>query len=85
MELNPRALGYTIATIAGGFWLIFMGLSLLFGWFTNYVELLGAFHPWWSNSFSGLITIVIEHIVCGFIAGWIFALLYNHFLKKRMK
>ena len=77
--LNSKALGYAVAVFAGGLWLVLMGLSLLSGIGEMTLTTLGSYHPFFSYSWTGLVIIVVENLICGFILGWIFAWLYNKF------
>lgn len=80
--LNSKALGLALSVLAGGFWFLMMGFSLLFGIGERTVMTLGSYHPLFSYSFGGLIIIVIEHLIGGFIVGVIFAKLYNRFANR---
>ena len=82
MELNPKALGYALGVLLGGFWLIAMGFSLLTGVGRTTISILGGLHPFFTYSWSGFAVVTVEHLVAGFIIGWIFATLYNKFLKS---
>jgi len=82
MQLNSKALGLAAAIFAGACWLLMIGFSLLTGIGETTVTIIGAFHPFFSYSWSGLVIIVIEHLIGGFIVGWIFAWLYNKLLPK---
>ncbi|MBI5401688.1 hypothetical protein HZB05_02570 [Candidatus Wolfebacteria bacterium] len=77
--LNSKAFGSALGILAGGFWFLMMGFSLLTGMGERTVVALGSFHPFFGYSFGGLIIIVIEHLIGGFIIGAIFAKLYNKF------
>lgn len=81
MQLNSKALGYAVAVFTGSLWLILMGISLLTGIGELTITTLGSFHPFFSYSWIGLVVIVVEHLVGGFILGWVFAWLYNEFSK----
>ena len=81
MQLNPKALGLTAGVLGGAFWLVAMMLSLLTGFGEQTLTTLGSWHPFFSYSMGGMVVIVIEHFVAGFIAGWIFAAVYNKFNK----
>lgn len=82
MQLNPKALGYTIAIISGAFWFLAMTCSLITGIGKITMTTIGSFHPFFTYSWAGMVIIVIESLICGFIVGWIFAWLYNKFLIK---
>lgn len=81
MNLNPKALGLTAAILASACWFLAMVFSLLTGIGTITLTTIGSFHPFFSYSWAGMIIIVIEHLIAGFIVGWIFAWLYNKLLK----
>ena len=80
--LNSKALGLALSVLAGGVWFLMMGFSLLSGMGERTVMALGSYHPFFSYSFGGLIIIVIEHLIGGFIVGVIFAKLYNRFVNR---
>jgi len=80
MQLNPKALGLTVAILSGAFWFLAMIFSLLTGIGEVTLTTIGAFHPFFSYSWAGMIIIVIEHLIAGFIVGWIFAKVYNKLL-----
>ena len=80
MQLNPKALGLTVAILSGAFWFLAMTFSLLTGIGEVTLTTIGAFHPFFSYSWAGMIIIVIEHLIAGFIVGWIFAKVYNKLL-----
>jgi len=81
MQLNPKALGYTAAIFAGAYWFLAMTFSLLTGIGAITLTTLGSFHPFFSYSWQGMIIIMIEHLIGGYVAGWIFAWLYNRLLR----
>ena len=79
MKLNSKAFSMTVGTLAGAWWLLAMGFSLLTGIGVRTISTLGGFHPWFSYSWTGLVWMVASHLVGGFLAGWLFAALYNKF------
>lgn len=81
MKLDPKAFGLTIAIISSLFWLILMTVSLLTGFLQTTVIGIGTLHPFFVYSWTGLIYMVVQHFICGFIGGWLFALLYNKLAK----
>ncbi|MCX6813801.1 MAG: hypothetical protein NT078_01035 [Candidatus Azambacteria bacterium] len=81
MQLNSKALGLTVGVVSGAFWLVAMLFSLLTSFGEQTLTTWGSWHPFFSYSLAGMIVIVIEHLVVGFIAGWIFATVYNKFNK----
>jgi hypothetical protein len=84
MQLNPKALGLTAAILSGGCWLLMMVVSLLTGIGEMTLRVLGSWHwhPFFSYTWGGMVIIVIEHLIGGFIAGYIFAVVYNKLLPK---
>ncbi|MDP3999309.1 MAG: hypothetical protein Q8P76_01785 [bacterium] len=82
MELKPKALGLTVGLLSGAGWLVMMGVSLLTGFGTRTLHTFGSFHPWFSYSWTGLVWMVILHLVAGYVLGLIFASVYNWALKK---
>jgi len=81
MQLNPKALATATAIFLALIWLVVMGFSLLTGVGKTTVNTLGGMHPYYGYSWGGLIVIVIEHLICGYVLGWVFAKLYNKYLK----
>ncbi len=79
MQLNSKAFGYATAVLIGGFWLVAMGFSLLTGIGHTTISILGGLHPFFHYSWGGLVVIVIQHSIGGFILGWLFGWLYNKF------
>ena len=82
MKLNAKAFGLAIAIFGGAFWLIAMAISLLTGFGKETLTTWGSWHPFFTYSWNGLIVMVIEHFIGGFILGGIFAWLYNKLSSK---
>ena len=82
MQLQPRALGLAVAIFTGAVWFLAMVLSLLSGIGEVTLTTIGSFHPFFSYSWGGMVIIVIEHLIGGFICGWIFAWLYNRLIAR---
>lgn len=81
MQLNPKAFGLAVAIISAAGWFLLMSFSLLTRIGDITMTTLGAFHPFFTYSWGGMIVLVIEHLIGGFILGWIFAWLYNRLAK----
>lgn len=79
MTLNPKALGLTLAIVAGGGWFLVMTFSLLTGVGDAFVAAWGIKHPFFSYTWGGMVMMVIQHLIYGFVGGWILARLYNRF------
>ena len=80
-QLSPKALGLASAILCGAFWFLAMVFSLLTRIGEITLTTIGSFHPFFNYSWGGMVIIVIEHLIGGFIVCWIFAWLYNKFLK----
>ncbi len=80
--LNKKAFGTAVAVFNALFWLITMFFSLVTGIGEITLSTIGSFFPFFSYSWLGLVTIVVEHILLGFIGGWTFAWFYNKFNKS---
>lgn len=80
-NLNPRALGLTIGLLTAIGWFLALSFSLLTGIGEITLTTLGSFHPFFSYDWMGMIIVVVEHLIGGFIAGWIFARVYNGLAK----
>lgn len=79
MKLNAKAWGMTVGTMAGAWWLLAMGFSLLTGFGARTLSTLGSYHLWFSYSWGGLVWMVVAHLAAGMAGGWVFASLYNKF------
>ncbi|MCX6702268.1 MAG: hypothetical protein NTW60_00095 [Candidatus Wolfebacteria bacterium] len=80
--LNPKALGCALSVLAGGFWFLVMTFSLLADYWMRPITTLGPLHPFFSFTWMGMVIIVIEHLIGGFIVGWLFAKVYNKFARS---
>ena len=83
MSLNPKALGMALGALQGLVWFALMTLSLLSGIGIRTLTTIGSFHPFFSYSWGGMIVAVIEHLIIGYVLGWLLAKLYNNFLKQK--
>ena len=82
MKLNAKALGLTVGLFGGIFWLAAMAISLSTGFGKETLTTWGSWHPYFTYSWAGMIVIVVEHFIAGFISGGIFAWLYNKLSSK---
>ncbi len=82
MQLSAKAFGLAVAIFGSAFWLIAMAISLLNGFGKETLTTWGSWHPYFSYSWAGMIVMMIEHFVAGFIGGGIFAWLYNKLSSK---
>lgn len=80
LSLNPKALGLTLGMLAGAGWFLLMAFSLTTGAGQLAVSFLGPLHPFFRYDWVGAVIMAVEHFIYGFIAGWIFARLYNALL-----
>ena len=81
MQWSPKTLGMTLGLLAGGAWLIIMGLSLTTGFLDQTVQSVGGLHPGFSYSWNGLWWVVAMHLVGGFVLGYAIGWIYNKFNK----
>ncbi len=80
MKLNELAFAYA-SGIFGGVWVfLMMAFSLLTGRVSDLMARAAALH-WASYSWGGALLMLAEHAVAWFILGWLFAWLYNLFVK----
>ena len=87
MKLNPKALGIAFAILGGIAWFIIMSCSLLFDRcpLHSTVRIFGPVHPFFYFSWWGMLITITEHLVGGFIIGWLFAWCYNKLVDKFTK
>ena len=78
-KLDAKALGYSLAVLAGLSMLLF-GIFGILGWYSGAVSSMQQWHLFFSLSFLGIIAGVIEASVWGFINGWLIAYFYNRFV-----
>lgn len=81
MQLNSKALGLTIGTLAGGWWLVVMTLSLTTGVLDQTLQVVGGLHPGFSYTWNGALWMAVMHLAGGFVGGWLFAEVYNRYSK----
>jgi hypothetical protein len=84
MKLDQNAFSLASAILAGAFWLVVMSFSLITGVGYRTVNTMGSFHPFFTYSWLGMITMVIEHLIIGYILGWFFVWFYNKLLTKKV-
>lgn len=84
MQLDSKALGLAMAIFSAGGWLVIMTVSLLTGVGDMTLKGIGSLHPFFSYSWGGMVIMVIEHLIGGFIVGWLLVWLYNKFLPKKV-
>jgi len=81
MQLDKIALAWAVAIFDGVAVFLMMAFSLLTGRVSFVLSRVASLH-WTSYSWTGALVMAIEHIVVGFILGWVFAWLYNLFVKE---
>lgn len=81
MQLNSKAFGLSVGILSGVSWLLAMGFSLLTGIGVRTLSTIGSYHPWFSYSWNGAVMMAALHLVGGFLAGLVFAALYNKLAK----
>ncbi len=75
--MNPKNLGLSLAIVSGGFWFVAMTLALTTGIGDVTVKGVGALHPWFDFSWIGMVVMVAQHLIGGFILGYAIAWVYN--------
>ena len=81
MQLDKIALAWAVAIFDGAAVFLMMTFSLLTGRVSYVMSRAAALH-WASYSWVGALVMAIEHVIGGFILGWIFAWFYNLFVKE---
>lgn len=81
MKLHQLAFAYTVAIFDGLAVFLIMAYSLLLNKANVAIARVATLH-WANYSWSGAILMLIEHLICGFILGWLFAWVYNRFVKE---
>jgi hypothetical protein len=81
MKLDPKAFGLTLAILCSAFWFILMTLALLTGFLQTTVIGVGTLHPFFTYSWTGLIYMIVQHFIYGFVGGWLIGWLYNKLAK----
>jgi len=82
-KLNSLALGYALALISAVVMLI-LGILGNFGLYTGAIEMMQAWHLFFSLSVVGIISGIIEAAVISFVFGYLFGVSYNFFLQKNI-
>ena len=77
-ELDSLALGYS-AAILGGLIMIVLSIVGLLGLGGEAVQIMQAYHIWYSLSIGGIVLGVIEGAIGSFAAGYLIAYFYNRF------
>jgi len=77
MNLNPKALGLTAGILLGVMAFAVVSVSVLTGYLREVVIIVGSMHPWFSYTYIGALWMGALHFLCGSIAGWVFAKIYN--------
>ena len=77
-KLNTQALGYSLAVLSG-LGMLTLGILGNLGLYLGGVGMRQTWHMFFSLSFTGIITGIIEASVYGFIGGWLIAYFYNKF------
>lgn len=81
IKLDSKAVGLALGVVAALFWLVTMSFSLLTGIGEITMTTLGSYHPFFTYSWGGMVIVVVENLIYGFVLGWTFAWVYNKFVK----
>ncbi len=80
MKLNQKAFAWALAIFSSIGVFLIMSFSLLSGRASNIVARAAALH-FASYSWNGAILLAVEYFILGVIIGWLFAWVYNKFVK----
>ena len=81
MKWNELAYAYASAIFGGVFVFLMMAYSLLTGRVSDIMTRTASLH-WAPYSWGGALLMLVEHAIAWFILGWVFAWLYNLFIKE---
>jgi len=79
-KLEVLPFSYALAGVSA-MTILFLGVFGNFGFYMGGVEMMSRWHMFFSLSSIGILTGVIEAVIISFLFGYIFATLYNHFVK----
>lgn len=77
-KLNPSALGYAAAATAA-IGMLLLGILGNLGWYVGAVGMMRQWHMFFSLSFGGILSGMIEAAVISYIFGYLFGWFYNKF------
>ena len=80
MKLNPLSFGYAGSIIASATMLL-LSVGNCMGMYQNAASQMMRWHMFYAPTFGGTITGIIEAAILSFVAGYLFASLYNSFTK----
>lgn len=75
-ELNPKAIGLS-AGILSGVCMLIIGILATFGVYMEAFEAMKVWHIWFDATVIGIIAGIVEAFILSFVAGYLFAWLYN--------
>jgi len=80
-KINILTFSYALAgTSAIG--MLLLGIAGNLGFYMGAVSMMTEWHMFFSLSLGGIVAGMIEAVIISFVFGYIFAVLYNSFLKK---
>ncbi len=80
MKLNPLSFGYAGA-IVGAATMLLLSVGNGMGMYQNAMAQMMRWHMFYGPTFGGTLTGMIEAAILSFVAGYLFASLYNAFTK----
>ena len=75
--LDPKKFGLSLGLVCGIYMVLLGLISGLFGWGAAIVRLIGSMYIGYDSSLKGLLIGFVWSFIDCFIAGYIFALIYN--------
>lgn len=82
MKLKPVSFGVAVGAV-WGFFALFGGWVAIFGWSSNFVEIMASTYPGYNATFIGGIIGAVWGFIHGFIKGYLVAYVYNYFAFKK--
>jgi hypothetical protein len=82
-NLNAIRVGLALGKVAGIYMVLLALFSKLFGWGGLLLRLIGSIYVGYDTSLKGVIIGAVWAFIDMFIAGWLFAQIYNHLGKYK--
>lgn len=80
-KINILTFSYALA-VASAIGMLLLGVAGNLGFYMGAVDMMAQWHMFFSLSLGGILAGMIEAAIISFVFGYIFAALYNSFLKK---
>ena len=77
-NLNAVRVGLALGKVTSIYMILLALFSKIFGWGSVVLRLIGSMYVGYDTSLKGIIVGAVWGFIDAFIAGWLFALIYNH-------